>query len=131
MAGVVEKVGNRRWGIGVLLAVGVLVNYLDRISISVAAPQLQKELSLSSGQIGLLLSAFFWSYSLAQLPAAGPFRRHAGWPDRRLPVDDRLDPDGAVHWLSRHLRCAHAAWRGRGTRHDQLPEGDRLLVSPP
>src|ERR1700709_2361814 len=65
----VLKSGNRRWGIGVLLAVGVLVNYLDRISISVAAPQLQKELNLSAGQIGLLLSAFFWSYSLAQLPS--------------------------------------------------------------
>jgi MFS transporter, ACS family, D-galactonate transporter len=65
----VLKIGNRRWGIGVLLAVGVLVNYLDRISISVAAPQLQKELNLSNGQIGLLLSAFFWSYSLAQLPS--------------------------------------------------------------
>src|ERR1700710_2451586 len=59
----VLKIGNRRWG------VGVLVNYLDRISISVAAPQLQKELDLSAGQIGLLLSAFFWSYSLAQLPS--------------------------------------------------------------
>ncbi len=65
----VLKIGNRRWGIGVLLAVGVLVNYLDRISISVAAPQLQKELNLSSEQIGVLLSAFFWSYSLAQLPS--------------------------------------------------------------
>ncbi|MBA2588055.1 MAG: MFS transporter [Alphaproteobacteria bacterium] len=65
----VLKIGNRRWGIGVLLAVGVLVNYLDRISISVAAPQLQKELNLSNEQIGLLLSAFFWSYSLAQLPS--------------------------------------------------------------
>lgn len=65
----VLKIGNRRWGIGVLLAVGVLVNYLDRISISVAAPQLQKELGLSPEQIGLLLSAFFWSYSLAQLPS--------------------------------------------------------------
>jgi ACS family D-galactonate transporter-like MFS transporter len=69
MAKVLAPIGNRRWGIGVLLAVGVLVNYLDRISISVAAPQLQKELNLSAGQIGLLLSAFFWSYSLAQLPS--------------------------------------------------------------
>jgi MFS transporter, ACS family, D-galactonate transporter len=69
MAETLLRIGNRRWGIGVLLAVGVLVNYLDRISISVAAPQLQKELNLSAGQIGLLLSAFFWSYSLAQLPS--------------------------------------------------------------
>ena len=51
------------------MAVGVLVNYLDRLSISVAAPKLQEELHLTPVQIGLLLSAFFWSYSLAQLPS--------------------------------------------------------------
>ncbi len=51
-----------------LLGAGVLVNYFDRISLSVAAPQLQHDFSLSPGEIGLLFSAFFWSYSLFQLP---------------------------------------------------------------
>jgi sugar phosphate permease len=61
--------GNRRWAIGLLLAVGVLVNYIDRISLSVAAPQLQHDLGLSPAEVGILFSAFFWSYSLAQFPA--------------------------------------------------------------
>ena len=59
---------HRRWTIGVLLAAGVLVNYIDRISLSVAAPQLQHDFHLSPQAVGFLFSAFFWSYSLAQLP---------------------------------------------------------------
>ena len=63
-----RRVPGRRWTIGVLLGTGVLVNYIDRINLSVAAPQLQHEFSLSPGQLGLLFSAFFWSYSLLQVP---------------------------------------------------------------
>ena len=62
------RIPGRRWTIGVLLGAGVLVNYIDRISLSVAAPQLQQEFNLSPEELGLLFSAFFWSYSLA--PAA-------------------------------------------------------------
>jgi MFS family permease len=58
-----------RWRIGGLLGVGVLINYFDRISLSVAAPQLQQDFGLSSIDMGLLLSAFFWSYALLQIPA--------------------------------------------------------------
>ena len=68
MAEAARTVPNRRWTIGVLLGAGVLVNYFDRISLSVAAPQLQLDLSLSPVEMGLLFSAFFWSYSLFQLP---------------------------------------------------------------
>ena len=63
------KIPRRRWVIGGLLGVGVLINYLDRINLSVAAPQLKAEFHLSSGEIGLLFSAFFWSYALLQIPA--------------------------------------------------------------
>ena len=68
MAEAARTVPNRRWTIGVLLGSGVLVNYFDRISLSVAAPQLQLDLSLTPVEMGLLFSAFFWSYSLFQLP---------------------------------------------------------------
>ena len=51
-----------------LLGAGVLVNYIDRINLSVAAPQLQKEFNLSPEELGLLFSAFFWSYSLCGCP---------------------------------------------------------------
>ena len=60
---------NRRWRIGVLLGIGVLVNYLDRLSLSAAAPQLQHAFALSPVQVGWFLSAFFWSYALCQVPA--------------------------------------------------------------
>lgn len=63
-----SRVPHRRWTIGVLLGAGVLVNYIDRISLSVAAPQLQREFDLSPEAVGFLFSAFFWSYALCQLP---------------------------------------------------------------
>jgi MFS family permease len=63
-----SRLPHRRWTIGVLLGAGVLVNYIDRISLSVAAPQLRQEFNLSPEAIGFLFSAFFWSYSLSQLP---------------------------------------------------------------
>jgi sugar phosphate permease len=52
-----------------LLGFGVLANYLDRINLSVAAPQLQQAFHLSPRQVGIFLSAFFWSYALAQVPS--------------------------------------------------------------
>ena len=48
-----------RWGIGVLLGAGVLVNYFDRINLSVGAPQLQQEFGLTDGELGWLFSGFF------------------------------------------------------------------------
>ena len=68
MATTASKLPGRRWTIGVLLGVGVLINYIDRINLSVAAPQLQEDFHLSPEEIGLLFSAFFWSYSLLQVP---------------------------------------------------------------
>jgi MFS family permease len=57
-----------RWGIGVLLGAGVLINYFDRINLSVGAPQLQREFGLTDGELGWLFSGFFWSYALLQIP---------------------------------------------------------------
>ena len=62
------RIPGRRWIIGVLLGVGILINYFDRINLSVAAPQLQKEFGLTPVEMGFLFSAFFWSYSLLQVP---------------------------------------------------------------
>ena len=62
------KVPRRRWGIGALLGMGVLINYIDRIGLSVAAPQIQELFKLTPVEMGLLFSAFAWSYSLMQIP---------------------------------------------------------------
>jgi len=46
----------------------VTVNYIDRASLSVAMPMIAKEFSLSPVMQGLILSSFFWSYTLMQIP---------------------------------------------------------------
>ena len=45
----------------VLLALAVLINYVDRGNLAVAAPILTRELALTNSQLGILLSAFFWT----------------------------------------------------------------------
>lgn len=47
----------------VLLAISFLINYVDRGNISIAAPLLKRELGLSVGQLGILFSAFFCTYT--------------------------------------------------------------------
>ena len=55
------------WGLVFLLLVSVFVNYVDRGNLSIAAPVLGPELSLTPTQLGLLFSAFFWTYSVFQI----------------------------------------------------------------
>src|SRR6266487_6114421 len=49
-----------------LLVLSVLINYIDRGNLSIAAPLLKDELGMSASQLGILLSAFFWSYTAMQ-----------------------------------------------------------------
>lgn len=51
-----------------LLAAGVLVNYIDRVNISVAHDALHAEFGISIVTFGYVLSAFNWTYTLFQLP---------------------------------------------------------------
>jgi MFS transporter, ACS family, D-galactonate transporter len=62
------RVPRLRWRITALIAAGVLINYFDRISLSVAGPQLERSFHLTPADLGLLFSAFFWSYALLQIP---------------------------------------------------------------
>src|SRR6266699_5533223 len=50
----------------VLLAICVLINYVDRGNLSVAAPLLKAELRLSASQLGILFAAFFTTYTAMQ-----------------------------------------------------------------
>lgn len=52
----------------VLLVVCGVINYLDRATLAVANEYIRADLGLSLGQMGVLLSAFSWSYALCQLP---------------------------------------------------------------
>lgn len=57
-------------GIVALLALSVFINYVDRGNVATAAPLIQSELRLSNAAVGLLISAFFWTYTPGQLFAA-------------------------------------------------------------
>ena len=50
----------------VLLVIAVLINYLDRGTLSLAAPLLKAEWGISASQLGVLFSAFFWTYVALQ-----------------------------------------------------------------
>jgi len=52
-----------------LLALGVFINYVDRGNLATAAPLIKDELGLTNTQLGVLLSAFFWTYTPGQLLA--------------------------------------------------------------
>jgi ACS family D-galactonate transporter-like MFS transporter len=51
-----------------LVAVATMVNYLDRTVLGIAAPYLTKELGLTAASLGIVFSAFSWSYALLQIP---------------------------------------------------------------
>lgn len=60
---------NARWVVAGLMWFAIAINYIDRTVLSVAAPELIKEFSLTPEMMGIVLSAFFWSYALLQIPA--------------------------------------------------------------
>lgn len=63
-----KRVPRVRWGIAVILGLGVLVNYIDRGALSVAQKPLHDEFGLGPAEFGLLSSAFFLPYALLQVP---------------------------------------------------------------
>src|SRR6202789_4584955 len=62
------KIPRRPWGIAFLLAVGVLVNYFDRVNVSVAHAALITPFAISNITFGYLSAAYNWTYALCQLP---------------------------------------------------------------
>jgi MFS transporter, ACS family, D-galactonate transporter len=58
----------RRWRIGWLLGLGVLINYFDRVNLSVAHDALLAQFGISDIVFGYLLGAYNWTYALCQLP---------------------------------------------------------------
>jgi ACS family D-galactonate transporter-like MFS transporter len=58
-----------RWLVVALLTLGVIIAYTDRINLSAALPAIRMSFPLSAEASGILLSAFFWAYTLLQTPA--------------------------------------------------------------
>src|SRR5271170_4823688 len=58
----------RRWRIAWLLGLGVLVNYFDRVNLSVSQAALYTTFGISSVTFGYLSAAYNWTYAMCQLP---------------------------------------------------------------
>ena len=58
-----------RWWVIFLLFCGTFVNAVDRGSLGVAAPSIMKELHLNPAMMGVVLSAFFWTYFAMNIPS--------------------------------------------------------------
>lgn len=69
------------WTLLILLAIAMAMNFFLRVNLSVAAPVLGPEMKLSPQSLGLLLSAFYWTYAVGQI--------FTGW------LVDRFD----VRWI--------------------------------
>src|SRR6266481_1135861 len=73
----------------IMLAICILINYVDRGNLSIAAPLLQDELGISASQLGILLAAFFWTYTAMQFVS--------GWLVDRFDVN-RVIATGFLLW---------------------------------
>ena len=73
----------------ILLAFVLFINFVDRGNLATAAPLIKDELHLNSTQLGVLLSAFFWSYTLCLFPV--------GWLSERFGAKPVLTA-GVVIW---------------------------------
>ncbi|HET6306721.1 MAG TPA: MFS transporter, partial [Rhodopila sp.] len=62
------RVSRVRWSVLAIISLMYMVTYIDRSNISVAAPAIARELSLSKIELGLVFSAFIWAYAIGQVP---------------------------------------------------------------
>ena len=78
------KMTKVRWQTFVLLLFVGALSYIDRISLSIGMPLIAKEFDLSPQMQGVLLSSFFWTYALFQIPG--------GW------LADKIGPRRILTW---------------------------------
>jgi MFS transporter, ACS family, D-galactonate transporter len=79
-----------RWLIIWMCFLANAISYIDRANLAIAAPAIRAELGIGAPEMGLVLSAFFWTYAAMQLPA--------GWFVDRIGV--RISLTLAVGWWS-------------------------------
>jgi len=63
-----QKPTRVRFTVLAAIFINVVINYMDRSNISVAAPMITEEFHLSTVQLGYIFSAFGWTYALLQIP---------------------------------------------------------------
>lgn len=68
VAAAAGKRSNARLLVAALITVGTMLNYLDRAVLGVAAPSMMSELHIDPVLMGIVFSAFSWTYAAAQIP---------------------------------------------------------------
>src|ERR1019366_10472769 len=58
----------KRLYVAIFLFFNLFINYMDRINLSVAAPTIANEFAWNPGTMGLIFSAFIWSYCFCIIP---------------------------------------------------------------
>jgi ACS family D-galactonate transporter-like MFS transporter len=80
----------RRWLIIWLCFLANAISFVDRANLAIATPMIRHDLALDATAMGVVLSAFFWTYAAMQLPV--------GWFIDRVGV--RISLAAAVGWWS-------------------------------
>src|SRR5436190_6115533 len=62
---------SQKWQLCIVLFLATTLNYLDRQTMSILAPALQKELQLGNADLGWLFAVFYYAYTFSQM-AVGP-----------------------------------------------------------
>ncbi|NKJ50793.1 MFS transporter [Burkholderia sp. SG-MS1] len=88
-----------RWTMIFMCFLANVINFVDRANLAIAAPSIRAELGLDAVGMGLVLSAFFWTYAFLQLPA--------GWFIDKVGV--RISLALAVGWWSAFTIATGAA----------------------
>tara|TARA_R110000772_G_scaffold111529_13_gene215442 strand:- start:8857 stop:10260 length:1404 start_codon:yes stop_codon:yes gene_type:complete len=65
---VAKRKGKSKFAVLALIFLSVVINYMDRTNISVAAQAISDDLELTKVQMGIIFSAFAWTYSIMQIP---------------------------------------------------------------
>lgn len=60
---------SHRWVVVALIFSGILISYIDRGNLGIAATYIMRDFSFQPDSMGTLLSAFFWTYAVFQIPA--------------------------------------------------------------
>lgn len=60
---------SKRWHVVLWLSFGMVIAYIDRVNLTSAMPEIGKMMGLDDAQRGMALSAFFWTYTIGQIPA--------------------------------------------------------------
>ena len=64
-----QKRTHVRWIVCGLMWAAIAINFIDRTTLAIATPHIMQDLSITTEEMGMVMSAFFLCYALLQIPA--------------------------------------------------------------